>query len=70
MMDRLVEWIGLRAARDRAIEDTTLDMAAARCQQFVRWYCDMNHMQMAVGAGSCYYAILKLKEKGDEDGNG
>ena len=67
MLNRLVEWLGLRAARDRAVEEVTLDKAAARCKQFAEWYLSMNHSQMAAGAGSCYYAILKLKEKGDDE---
>ena len=67
MLNRFIEWIGLRAARDKAVEERTLDRAAARCKQFAEFYSSMNHGAMvAAGAWSCHEAILELKEKGDD----
>ncbi len=70
-MNRLVEWLGLRAARDRAIENATLDRAAAKCKEIGRFYGGCEHgATVAAGAWSCHEAILRLKKKGDNDGNG
>ena len=68
MLNRLVEWLGLRAARDKAVKERTLDMAAAKCKQFAEFYSSINHGAMVgVGAWCCHDAILRLKEKGDNE---